>query len=186
MRWLRHFPFKTGLVVGFLSFLIIEKPPGGTLQISLPEADDLQKYRTEFYPLSAFPMYAEFSDAPIITFYTNEKDEPIPFNQLTSSGATAAKKDYYGLLKEVWQKKKPKGKGLKISDAPLEIKQEAGKQALQDFLLTRAATWSAANPDQILRLYEGVIRKQPGGGKPVFTKTLTAEASRNSLTTTAP
>ena len=180
-KFLAAFPFKTGVIVGLLCFLIIEKPAGQSLHVAWPEADDLQKYRTEFYPLSAFPMYAEFSDAPIITFFTDASDQPIRIDSMTTSGATASKKDYYGRLKDIWQKKKPSGKGVKISDAELAIKQEAGQAALVEFLKTRAATWSAEHPDTLLRLYEGVLRLPAAGGKAELTKTLVAEGSRNSL-----
>ena len=178
---LAAFPFKTGVIIGVLCFLIIEKPAGRPLQLTWPEADDLQKYRTEFYPLSAFPMYAEFSDAPIITFFTDATDEPIRIDSMTTSGATASKKDYYGRLKDIWQKKKPSGKGVKISDADLAIKQEAGQAALVEFLKTRAATWSAEHPDTVIRLYEGVLRLPADGGQAKLTKTLVAEGSRHSL-----
>lgn len=181
---LSFIPFKTGIITGVLCFLIIEKPPGGELKVAWPEPDDLQKYRTEFYPLSSFPMYAEFSDAPFITFYTDDKDQPIAIDSMTRSGATAAKKDYYGILKRIFEERRVKGKGVKISDAPLTVKQDAGKQALKDFLLTRANAWSAENPDKVIRLYEGVLRLPPEGGPSVLTKTLVGEGSRNSVSAT--
>ena len=159
MGLLTHFPFKTGVIVGILCFLIIEKHPDGSLNISWPKPDDLQNYRTEFYPLSSFPMYAEFSDAPFITFYTDDQDQPIATNTLTTAGATATKKDYYGILKRIFEERRVKGAGVKISDAPLDVKQDAGKQAIRDFLLTRANKWSSENPDKVIRLYEGVIRE---------------------------
>ena len=186
MSFITHFPFKTGVIVGILSFLVIEKKPGESVRISLPEADDLQNYKTEFYPLSSFPMYAEFSDAPFITFYTDDKDQPIALNDMTTSGATAAKKDYYGILKKIFNEKRVKGAGVKISDAPLEIKKEAGAQALKDFLLTRANTWSAKFPDKVIRLYEGVLRMPPEGGAAVLTKTMVGEGSRNSVAQSLP
>ena len=180
-KFLTAIPFKTGLIVGLLCYLIVEKSPTGSLHVAWPEADDLQKYRTEFYPLSAFPMYAEFSDAPIITYFTNAQDEPVRIDSMTTSGATASKKDYYGRLKEIWQKKKATGKGVKISNADLAIKQEAGRAALEEFLTTRAATWSTQHPDEVLRLYEGVLQLPAQGGKIELKKTLVAEGSRNSL-----
>jgi hypothetical protein len=191
MSWFSRFPFKTCVVATLSCYLIIEKPPGGPLHVGFATSrDDLKRYRTEFYPFSAFPMYGEFSDNPILTFYTDTQDQPIAINDFTSAGATAIKKDYYGLLQAgVTNLKKGEPKkyaGLRTADAPLEVKQAAGKQALRDFLTVRAKTWSAKFPDRTVRLYEGVLRTPPEGGAKVLVKTLLAEGSFQSVSSPTP
>ena len=189
MLRLSQFPFKTSVVATLLCYVIIEKPPGGPLYVGLATAaKDLKTYRTEFYPFSGFPMYGEFADNPIITFYTDEHDQPIATRDFTSAGATALKKDYYGLLQEGVTKIKAsdpkKYAGLRTADAPLEVKQAAGSQAFRDFLTVRCKTWSAANPTKVIRLYEGVLRTPPEGGPKQLVKTMLAEGSYQSISST--
>jgi hypothetical protein len=191
MLKLSHFPFKTSIVATILCYVIVEKPLGGPLHVGLAaSAKDLKTYRTEFYPFSAFPMYGEFADNPIITFYTDAEDKPMATKQFTSAGATALKKDYYGLLQEgISNAKKNDPKkyaGLRTADAPLEIKQAAGKQAMRDFLTVRCKSWSEANPSKVLRLYEGVLRTPPEGGPKTLVNTLLAEGSFKSVSSTTP
>lgn len=178
MKLLARFPFKTGVIIGILSFLIVEKPPGGPLKIAWPEAKDLRNYRTEFYPLSAFPMYANFSDEPIYIYLTDEKDKPIALNDLTKAGSSAVKKDYMGLLKKVRKENSTKGD---IADSALALKQEAGKHTLASLLKTRSPQWSAKHPDKVIRLYEGVIRRGPDKVGVVTSSTLIAQGSATSL-----
>jgi hypothetical protein len=191
MLRLSQFPFKTSVVATLLCYVIIEKPPGGPLHVGFASSGkDLKTYRTEFYPFSGFPMYGEFADNPIITFYTDEKDEPIAIREFTSAGATALKKDYYGLLQEgvsdLKAKNPKKYPGLKTADAPLEVKQAAGRTAFRDFLTVRCKTWSAAHPDKVIRLYEGVLRTPPEGGPKALVKTLLAEGSYQSVSSPTP
>jgi hypothetical protein len=179
MLRISQFPYKTSVLTILLCYLVIEKPPGGPLRLGFDS-------KAECYPFSSFPMYAEFADAPIITFYTDDQDQPIAIKEMTSAGASASKKDYYGLLKQaIVQLKKDHPKdypGLKIAEAPTSLKQAVGKSALRDFLTIRALTWGKKHPQKVIRLYEGVITK--AGVTP--RQTLLAEGSYQTVTAATP
>ncbi len=179
------FPYKTSVVLIVLSYLIIERAEDGRLSMHFPRTSKEVK-QAECYPFSSFPMYAEFTEEPIITYFTNAQDAPVAINTLTTAGATAAKKDYYKFLSDgfkAYKESHPELKDLKKTTVPLEVKQTAGRTALRDFLTLRCdKEWLEKNPDTVLRLYEGVISRAPAGGSAVVTRSFLAEASYASLT----
>lgn len=150
MKWMR-FPFKTLLVMGLLSFVLVDYPP---LKLSFAHTKDMVK-KAEFYPLSSFSMYSTFSETPFLVFLTDGAGQKIAIDSSLKTHASELKKTYEMRLKAL---KKQGALPGKLTDLPLAIKAEAGRDTLellkarpgvQEFLATR--------DNQILRLYEIVL-----------------------------
>ncbi len=150
MKSLR-FPFKTLLVLGVLSFVIVDNPP---LKLTLAHDKDMVK-KAEFYPLSSFPMYSTFSDSPFLVFVTDSAGQKVAIDTALKTHASELKKTYEVRLKQLKKKADLDGR---VTDIPMELKTEAGRETLE--LLKARPTvqeYLATLPDQTLRLHEVVL-----------------------------
>ena len=170
MNLLSWLPFKTGVVIGLLCYVVVENPP---FKVRWPSAKDLSDDKVEFFPLSSFPMYASFSSEPFYVFLTDEKDQPIRISDL-GIPSSPIKKDYEKKLDALKKDRKIRGK---LMDLPLPVKQEAGQGTLENLMTNRAKSWFAANPEKHVRMYEVIIRAKGGGGAVDEQKTLVAEGA---------
>jgi hypothetical protein len=146
-----RFPFKTLLVMGGLSFVLVDNPP---LKIQFATTKDMVKL-AEFYPLSSFSMYSTFSESPFLVFVTNARGEKVAIDTSLKTDASVLKKTYEMQLKTVKQQTNTKGR---LTEVPLEIKQEAGRAALV-ILKARPTVqaWLASQPDKTLQLHEIIL-----------------------------
>ncbi len=146
-----RFPFKTLLVMGILSFVIVDYPP---LKLTLAHHKDMVK-KAEFYPLSSFPMYSTFSESPFLVYVTDQGGEKIAIDTSLKTHASELKKTYEVQLKA--QKKQADLDG-RLTDIPLPLKQAAGRATLE-FLKARPSVqdFLATRPNPTLRLYEIVL-----------------------------
>lgn len=146
-----RFPFKTLFVVGVLSFVIVDYPP---LQVTLAHNRDMVK-KAEFYPLSSFPMYSTFSEAPFLVFVTDGTGEKVAIDTALKTHASELKKTYEVRLKEL---KKQADLDGRLTDIPLEMKATAGRATLA-LLKARPSVQAflATHPHKTLRLHEVVL-----------------------------
>lgn len=153
------FPFKTLLVVGILSFVVVDYPP---LKLTLAHNKDMVK-KAEFYPLSSFPMYSTFSETPFLVYITNAAGEKVPIDTALKTHASELKKTYEVRLKE---QKKQAGLDGKLTDVPMELKTAAGRATLE-LLKSRPPVqeYLATLPDKTLRLHEVVLSAGDDGIK---------------------
>ena len=152
-----HFPFKTLIVAGLLSFVVVENPP---LKLALASDKDMVK-RAEFYPLSSFSMYSTFSESPFLVYLTNKSGEVVRFDTDLKTHASETKKTYEIRLKE--QKKAADLDG-RLTDIPTNLKETAGLATLT--LLKARSTvqdYLATQPDPTLQLHEIVLTAGPDG-----------------------
>ena len=119
-----RFPYKTLLVMGVLSFVIVDFPP---LKVTLAHNKDMVK-KAEFYPLSSFPMYSTFSESPFLVFITDGAGEKLAIDAALKTHASELKKTYEVRLKE--QKKRADLDG-RLTDIPQELKAAAARDTLQ-------------------------------------------------------
>jgi hypothetical protein len=146
-----RFPFKTLLVMGVLSFVLVDYPP---LRLRLATDRDMVK-KAEFYPLSSFAMYSNFSEGPFLVFITDSKGEKVAIDTSLKSHASELKKTYEVRLKTA---KKQADLDGRLTDIPLELRVAAGKATLellkarplvQEYLATKA--------DKVFQLHEVVL-----------------------------
>jgi hypothetical protein len=146
-----RFPFKTLLVMGVLSFVLVDYPP---LRLRLATDRDMVK-KAEFYPLSSFAMYSNFSESPFLVFITDSKGEKVAIDTSLKSHASELKKTYEVRLKTA---KKQADLDGRLTDIPLELRVAAGKATLellkarplvQEYLATKA--------DKVFQLHEVVL-----------------------------
>jgi len=150
MKWMR-FPFKTLLVMGLLSFVLVDYPP---LKLTLAHTKDMVK-KAEFYPLSSFSMYSTFSETPFLVFITDGAGQKIAIDSSLLTHASELKKTYEMRLKAL---KKQGALPGKLTDLPLAIKTEAGRDTLE-LLKARPSVqqFLATRDNQLLRLHEIVL-----------------------------
>lgn len=146
-----RFPFKTLLAAGLLSFVLVENPP---LRLTFAHNKDMVK-KAEFYPLSSFSMYSTFSETPFLVFVTNGTGEKVAIETSLKTHASELKKTYEVHLKAL---KKRAGLGGRLTDVPMELKAEAGRDTLA-LLKTRRPVqdYLATQSDQTLQLHEVVL-----------------------------
>jgi hypothetical protein len=168
-----RFPFKTLLIVGLLCFVVVKNPP---LSVRFASAKDLDDYQTEFYPLSAFPMYSGFTDVEIYVFLTDQNDKPLRLADFPNCQASALKKHYKSVLDD-W--KKATRSKLRTVQAPDDIKAQAGRETLRHVVMDLAPEHFSADPGRIIRLHEGMLRRE--GSKIAESTRMVAEGSRSSL-----
>lgn len=152
-----RFPFKTLLVMGVLSFVLVSYPP---LKLQLATNKDMVK-KAEFYPLSSFSMYSTFSESPFLVFVTDARGEKIAIDTSLKTHASELKKTYEVQLKAVKKQARLDGR---VTDMPLQLKAEAGRTTLE--LLKARPTvqeYLATRPDQTLQLHEMVLTAGPDG-----------------------
>ena len=94
MKWMR-FPFKTLLVMGLLSFVLVDYPP---LKLTFAHTKDMVK-KAEFYPLSSFSMYSTFSETPFLVFITDGAGQKIAIDSALKTHASELKNTYEMRLK---------------------------------------------------------------------------------------
>ncbi len=153
-------PCKTFLGVGLACYLIVEKSKDGSLSIRFPkEGKDLTAYKTEFYPLSAFPMYSTFAEEVFFVFLTDSQDQPVALKSIPGATCSAMTKDYNHKRDDLKDAKKAKGRDAQL---PLAIRQEAGLRGLENLMLNMARPWFAARPQEAFRLKEGIITQKNG------------------------
>jgi hypothetical protein len=150
MKWMR-FPFKTLLVMGLLSFVLMDYPP---LKLTFAHTKDMVK-KAEFYPLSSFSMYSTFSETPFLVFITDGAGQKIAIDSALKTHASELKKTYEMRLKAL---KKQGSLPGKLTDLPLAIKAEAGRDTLE-LLKARPSVqkFLASRDNQILRLHEIIL-----------------------------
>ena len=150
MKWMR-FPFKTLLVMGLLSFVLVDYPP---LKLTFAHTKDMVK-KAEFYPLSSFSMYSTFSETPFLVFITDGAGQKIAIDSALKTHASELKKTYEMRLKAL---KKQGSLPGKLTDLPLAIKAEAGRDTLE-LLKARPSVQKvlASRDNQILRLHEIIL-----------------------------
>jgi hypothetical protein len=150
MKWMR-FPFKTLLVMGLLSFVLVDYPP---LKLTFAHTKDMVK-KAEFYPLSSFSMYSTFSETPFLVFITDGAGQKIAIDSALKTHASELKKTYEMRLKAL---KKQGSLPGKLTDLPLAIKAEAGRDTLE-LLKARPSVqkFLASRDNQILRLHEIIL-----------------------------
>jgi hypothetical protein len=150
MKWMR-FPFKTLLVMGLLSFVLVDFPP---LKLTFAHTKDMVK-KAEFYPLSSFSMYSTFSETPFLVFITDGAGQKIAIDSALKTHASELKKTYEMRLKAL---KKQGSLPGKLTDLPLAIKAEAGRDTLE-LLKARPSVqkFLASRDNQILRLHEIIL-----------------------------
>lgn len=83
----------------------------------------------EWYPFSAFPMYANFDDEALVLSVADQNDRQLPMRQLSYLTSSNAKKSYKTRLKRVCEKQ-----GMDVGDAGEEQKGEAARWVLEEFL----------------------------------------------------
>ena len=150
MKSLR-FPFKTLLVMGVLSFVLVDYPP---LKLQLVTDKDMVK-KAEFYPLSSFPMYSTFSESPFLVFLTDSAGNRIAIDTTLKSHASELKKTYEFRLK---LGKKEAEVGGRLTDVPLELKAAAGLATLKLFKARpQVQEYLAGCADKALQLHEVVL-----------------------------
>ena len=150
MKWMR-FPFKTLLVMGLLSFVLVDYPP---LKLTFAHTKDMVK-KAEFYPLSSFSMYSTFSETPFLVFITDGAGQKIAIDSALKTHASELKKTYEMRLKALKKQGTLPGK---LTDLPLAIKAEAGRDTLE-LLKARPSVqkFLASRDNQILRLHEIIL-----------------------------
>ena len=150
MKWMR-FPFKTLLVMGLLSFVLVDYPP---LKLTFAHTKDMVK-KAEFYPLSSFSMYSTFSETPFLVFITDGAGQKIAIDSALKTHASELKKTYEMRLKAL---KKQGSLPGKLTDLQLAIKAEAGRDTLE-LLKARPSVqkFLASRDNQILRLHEIIL-----------------------------
>jgi|GEM_PF-1750894 len=141
------------------SFVIIENKPFKATYVDEP--DDLR--RAEFYPLSSFPMYADFSDAPNYVFVTRPDGSPVA--ALNELGVLTS------VLKKAYDKELRKIKaetGVPMRDMSAADKRPAGDKILRRLQEEISPAKFADGSFPALQLHEGVIRRgtDPETGKP--------------------
>jgi hypothetical protein len=146
-----RFPFKTLLVMGLLSFVLVDYPP---LKLTFAHTKDMVK-KAEFYPLSSFSMYSTFSETPFLVFITDGAGQKIAIDSALKTHASELKKNYEMRLKAL---KKQGSLPGKLTDLPLAIKAEAGRDTLE-LLKARPSVqkFLASRDNQILRLHEIIL-----------------------------
>jgi hypothetical protein len=156
MIWTR-FPFKTLVVMGLLSFVLVDNPP---LKVSFAHTKDMVK-KAEFYPLSSFSMYSTFSESPFLVFVTDGDGQKVAIDTALKSHASELKKTYEVRLKLL---KKQADLDGRLTDIPVELKSEAGRDTLS-LLKARPAVqeYLATRPDQTLQLHEIVLTAGENG-----------------------
>ena len=85
-----RFPFKTLLVMGLLSFVLVDNPP---LKLTFAHTKEMVK-KAEFYPLSSFPMYSTFSESPFLVFVTDKAGGKVAIDTDLKTHASELKKTY--------------------------------------------------------------------------------------------
>lgn len=152
-----RFPFKTLLVTGLLSFVLVDNPP---FKLSFAHTKDMVK-KAEFYPLSSFSMYSTFSESPFLVFVTDAAGQKVAIDTSLKTHASELKKTYEVLLKA---QKKAAGLGGKLTEVPMETKAAAGRETLQ-LLKARPPVqdYLAARPDKTLQLREVILTAGPDG-----------------------
>jgi hypothetical protein len=150
MKSLR-FPFKTLLVTGALSFVLVDHPP---LKISFAHTRDMVK-KAEFYPFSSFSMYSTFSETPFLVYVTDGDGQKVAIDTQLKTHASELKKTYEMRLKAL---KKSADLPGRLTDVPVTLKAEAGRDTLE-VLKARPTVqaWLAGQPDQTLQLHEIVL-----------------------------
>ncbi len=145
------FPFKTLLVMGVLSYVLVDYPP---LKLRLATDGEMVK-KAEFYPLSSFPMYSTFSDSPFLVFITDSKGEKVAIETALQHHASELKKTYEVRLKAA---KKQADLDGRLTDIPVELRTAAGRATLE-LLKARPQVqkYLAAKADKILQLHEVVL-----------------------------
>ena len=154
---LMRFPFKTLLVMGLLSFVLVDYPP---LKLTFAHTKDMVK-KAEFYPLSSFSMYSTFSETPFLVFITDGAGKKIAIDTALKTHASELKKTYEMRLKAL---KKQAGLPGKLTDIPLAMKAEAGRDTLE-LLKARPSVqeYLATQDNQTLRLHEIILSSGDDG-----------------------
>jgi hypothetical protein len=167
------FPFKTLLGAILCCYVVVEKQPNSPLRLRFPkEAKELNNYKTEFYPLSAFPMYSTFAERVFCLGLTDTKDQPIRLLDIPGATASAITKDYNQRRDRLKSEHKVGGKD---ADLPLELRQAAGKATLGNLMTNLSRSWFAARPQERFRLLETMIYQE--NGKTRYRDVLLTEAS---------
>lgn len=152
-----RFPFKTLLATGLLSFVLVENPP---LKISFANTKEMVK-KAEFYPLSSFSMYSTFSESPFLVFITDSQGRKVAIDTSLKTHASELKKTYEVRLKNLKKKADLDGR---LTDIPMELKAEAGRDTLE-LLKARPAVkeYLATQTDPVLQLHEIVLTSEDDG-----------------------
>ncbi len=152
-----RFPFKTLLVTGVLSYVLVDYPP---LKLTYAHNKDMVK-RAEFYPLSSFPMYSTFSDSPFLVYLTDFSGEKIAIETSLGTHASELKKTYEVRLKA---RKKEAGQDGRLTNVPLSLKMLAGRETLE---LLKAKPlvrqFLSGRPNQVIQLHEVVLTAGENG-----------------------
>ena len=146
-----RFPFKTLLVMGLLSFVLVDYPP---LNLTFAHTKEMVK-KAEFYPLSSFPMYSTFSESPFLVFVTDKAGRKVAIDTDLKTHASELKKTYELKLKAY---KKQAGIGGRITDLPMNVKTAAGRSTL-GLLKARPQVleYLTTQADRTLQLHEIVL-----------------------------
>jgi hypothetical protein len=154
------FPFKTMLGTIVACYLIVEKTPESGITVRFPkDGKELTAYKTEFYPLSGFPMYSTFADNVFYVFLTDAQGQPVRLNDIPGATASAMTKEYNQTRDDLKAKKKLKGKD---ADTPLELRKEAGLAMFRNLMGNLSRPWFSERPNEKFKLMEGVITQKDG------------------------
>jgi hypothetical protein len=154
------FPFKTALLLGALCYVIIEPDgKGGTRVAYATEGKDLTRYRTEFYPFSAFPMYSTFADEVFYVYLTDATGNPVKLSAIPHATASHLTKDYNRYRDELARKAKYSGPDTRV---PIELKQAAALKVAENLMQHRCRAWFAERPDQTFGIVEGILYQKDG------------------------
>lgn len=85
----------------------------------------------EFYPFSNFPMYSSFSPDTYFVWVSDLNDQPVAIARTFGMSPSDLKKRYDRKLSAL---KKEAPKGLRKAELPLEFKQRAGRETLEQLL----------------------------------------------------
>jgi hypothetical protein len=149
-----RFPFKTGITVGFLCFVIVRHEP---TRLGLGFGKDSVK-EAEFYPLSSFPMYSKFSSNPIYVYLTDVNDDPIACHKRLGVLASELKKKYDKELRIVAKREGT----TSISKLAPRLKAEAGMVTLRWLRKERATEAIAEQNIGPILLHEVILRRDEG------------------------
>lgn len=81
------------------------------------------------YPFSNYPMYSNFDEEALVFFISDENGSPFKMRDIFDKSSSDAKKIYKSHLKKLCKESE-----IKMDEAPLALKQAAGKKVLDQFL----------------------------------------------------
>jgi len=114
----------------------------------------------EWYPLSPFPMYSNFSNKVLYVYVTDTAGNPIPVETRFGVQTSELKKAYEGRLKKIKAET-----GISMSKMPLERRQESARETLLQLKESLAPEKMRETlRDERLQFHEVIVRLRKGGG----------------------